>query len=518
MVNCISKVLAGMRNQIQNSPVTVSNIRFLFFCFITFTFAAYFATIGFFVASRPPYHIVGYADHKQSLRSLDKVNLTKKRQRFDSRCAVQDLGCFEASDVLHEEVIMKKMNPLSSHHCFSYCDSNNMTYAGMSQGQLCACANDVRHFVSFTSLSRKCDIKCKDNVTNCEGQRNFRVNRVLSRCVTGEFTSEYVKTRLIGCFEAPSPDSDFKIISATSLVDCFGECDRLRHPVAAFGESFGCSCGKMSSRFNLTHRCACQAKRYVQVYRTLVEDKRCGNIKFLPPRTRKQTVLLSFPGSGNTWVRYLLEKATGVYTGSKYRDEALFKTGFLGELLPNFLRIGIIKCHKALASRGFDENSRFILLIRNPFDATVADFNRYRSSNKSHTGRVTKEVYKKYFSKFIEFRANKWITIMIDAIETKLPLLVIFFEDVVEDPIREVKKMVEFLASKDLKPNDLQDRLACLSQETTGFQKREKRVLDFDPYTAKETKLLYTRIKKLQKYVDSIDVKLPNYTSKYQIS
>ena len=34
-------------------------------------------------------------------------------------------------------------------------------------------------------------------------------------------------------------------------------------------------------------------------------------------------VLASFPGSGNTWSRMLLEYASGVYTGSIYNDITL---------------------------------------------------------------------------------------------------------------------------------------------------------------------------------------------------
>ena len=37
--------------------------------------------------------------------------------------------------------------------------------------------------------------------------------------------------------------------------------------------------------------------------------------------------LASFPGSGNTWVRYLIERATGIYTGSYYDDGDLFRKG-----------------------------------------------------------------------------------------------------------------------------------------------------------------------------------------------
>ena len=42
-----------------------------------------------------------------------------------------------------------------------------------------------------------------------------------------------------------------------------------------------------------------------------------GNANFTP------ALLYSFPGSGNTWCRLLIEWSTGVYTGSMYDDESL---------------------------------------------------------------------------------------------------------------------------------------------------------------------------------------------------
>ena len=38
----------------------------------------------------------------------------------------------------------------------------------------------------------------------------------------------------------------------------------------------------------------------------------------------QQFYLMSFPCSGNTWTRYLLEGATGAFTGSVYSDGSLF--------------------------------------------------------------------------------------------------------------------------------------------------------------------------------------------------
>ena len=48
-------------------------------------------------------------------------------------------------------------------------------------------------------------------------------------------------------------------------------------------------------------------------------------------RQRRPVALVSFPGSGNTWVRGLLEQATGVCTGAEYCDSMLRGSGFIGE-------------------------------------------------------------------------------------------------------------------------------------------------------------------------------------------
>ena len=42
----------------------------------------------------------------------------------------------------------------------------------------------------------------------------------------------------------------------------------------------------------------------------------------LPP-----VALISSPGSGATWLRYLIEGATGVFTGSVHHDAELYEKG-----------------------------------------------------------------------------------------------------------------------------------------------------------------------------------------------
>lgn len=58
----------------------------------------------------------------------------------------------------------------------------------------------------------------------------------------------------------------------------------------------------------------------------------------------QKVALASPPGSGNTWVRHLIQLATGYLTGSSYVDDELLNTGFPGEGIANG-SVVVIKIH-----------------------------------------------------------------------------------------------------------------------------------------------------------------------------
>ena len=59
--------------------------------------------------------------------------------------------------------------------------------------------------------------------------------------------------------------------------------------------------------------------------------------------THYPPLLISFPGSGNTWMRLLIEYSTGIYSGSIYADKSLF------EIMPGEpfcdSSVGVVKVH-----------------------------------------------------------------------------------------------------------------------------------------------------------------------------
>lgn len=126
---------------------------------------------------------------------------------------------------------------------------------------------------------------------------------------------------------------------------------------------------------------------------------------FLFQESRRSVALISFPGSGNTWTRTLLEATSGVCTGSTMCDMSLRYEGFIGENI-NSGTVLVVKTHNATVSWGAMPSSfsSAILLIRNPLDALVSEWNR-RAANDFHvetvhiTGTHTKETTKSHFGK-----------------------------------------------------------------------------------------------------------------------
>lgn len=85
--------------------------------------------------------------------------------------------------------------------------------------------------------------------------------------------------------------------------------------------------GRCDKRY-CTKKQACKI-RYIISMRTYAHDNRCQTRNFLRGHPGKLIALASFPGSGNTWLRHLIETAGGIYSGSVYDDEVLHEQGGL---------------------------------------------------------------------------------------------------------------------------------------------------------------------------------------------
>ena len=136
--------------------------------------------------------------------------------------------------------------------------------------------------------------------------------------------------------------------------------------------------------------------RKVQSHNGHPQDGAC---RFMSQTHRAPVALASYPGSGNTWLRGLLETATGVCTGFEFCDISMRVKGFAGENIVSGAVL-VVKTHGFPSWKGKKGHSgggvRFdsaVFLVRNPLDAVVAEWNRrvannFRGSTVSLTSHV----------------------------------------------------------------------------------------------------------------------------------
>ncbi|XP_052790279.1 WSCD family member CG9164-like [Mya arenaria] len=156
------------------------------------------------------------------------------------------------------------------------------------------------------------------------------------------------------------------------------------------------------------------------------------------------TGLISFPGSGNTWLRHLLQQLTGIGTSSVYCDRSLATTGFPFECEKRWNRTLAVKSHLFNVSdiHSFDRN---ILLIRTPADAFLSYFT-YAAGSSSHTKVPSRQEIARLGNILISPSAS-WLVynINITLTQSRGRVHVVQYENLRTDLRKELKDLSEFL-------------------------------------------------------------------------
>ena len=144
-----------------------------------------------------------------------------------------------------------------------------------------------------------------------------------------------------------------------------------------------------------------------------VQDQVCGETQ--PPD----------PGSGNSWTRYLLEAATGVFTGSFYRNKGIIKAGLYGEARD--YRDGSTLLQKTHEKHIREFGGRGVLVIRNPYKAIISFYNFAKTG--SQTKSVSAERRKtKDFQNFVRLGAERWLELIQDWLLDSTDCYVLMYE------------------------------------------------------------------------------------------
>ena len=133
----------------------------------------------------------------------------------------------------------------------------------------------------------------------------------------------------------------------------------------------------LTSKFAQKQFLNCAARYLLRNSSVLIPQSHqaCKTMSF--QRSGPIVALGSVPGSGNSWVRQLLESATGVYTGAVYCDNSYIEEGMFGEGVTE--NVIAIKTHyspnetKKLINHDID---KAIYIVRNLFECILSENNR----------------------------------------------------------------------------------------------------------------------------------------------
>jgi len=254
-------------------------------------------------------------------------------------------------------------------------------------------------------------------------------------------------------------------------------------------------------------------------------DSICQNfkIKFATSGSLAPTALVSFPGSGNSWIRYLLESGSGVFTGSVYRDKIMAEK-LRGELA-NFTDGSTLvqkTHHRAIFTDKTDHYDmgwrvnhvrQFvgggILVIRNPYQAIISFWN-WEKTNKHSIFASTKSFCSLEFSEFVYKSIGRWYELIEDWIQFGENVQITFYENLVQNPIIEIIKMFSYLKL----PID-KARFKCLSRHLGGNFHRNN-TLEVNPFTQEHHLMIKWAMEKINKTLfEKQRIHLPIYNLEF---
>jgi hypothetical protein len=231
------------------------------------------------------------------------------------------------------------------------------------------------------------------------------------------------------------------------------------------------------------------AEEWKQQPRNFPAQLQC--LRFLDKTITKQftdmigTLLVSYPRSGNTLMRTLLEKATGIVTGSDTRPdrslslELAERHNLVGEGVTHPSMVAFVKTHwPERTGNQVYKGKRAILLVRNPYDAIDSYWNL--NVTKSHTKTVTDSVYERFHDKFERLARNEiciWLQFQDYWLrKANIPVLLIRFEDLIRNPAEQLARAIMFASGANEIPLFWKERIdyvvnGCQSIEGMGSYK-----------------------------------------------
>lgn len=186
------------------------------------------------------------------------------------------------------------------------------------------------------------------------------------------------------------------------------------------------------------------------------------------------TTLATYPRSGNSWIRTLIEKGTGYLTSSVYCDTALEET-FKSEcstttkwLIKTHYPVPVSEKNTGETRNTWKRYDRVLHVVRNPFDS-ILSFHSFNST-KSHTEKANTVIPTDQLEWYVEqYRQHYlyWINVPTSRMLLK-------YEDLKADAVNELRRVSRFLLSPPLDPSDKlftsnEETIKCAVQDEARF-------------------------------------------------
>ncbi|GAA6039819.1 hypothetical protein JCM8097_004238 [Rhodosporidiobolus ruineniae] len=205
-----------------------------------------------------------------------------------------------------------------------------------------------------------------------------------------------------------------------------------------------------------------------------------------PYRTSTRTIFASYPRSGNSYLRSLIERSTGYQTSSVYCDKGLQET-FVGEC-DHSLNFFVKSHFPALSGKISKTDPRFqqfyaqydqaVHVVRNPLDAIISWYHlshspRTKEGFQDHENKLDIDVFDENYRKPILDLAERWRRHTVYWQQAPILTASLRYEDLKAQPIPNMMSLLSFLLpDEDLPP--LQD-VACIAEHHDSLQPYKSR-------------------------------------------
>jgi hypothetical protein len=229
--------------------------------------------------------------------------------------------------------------------------------------------------------------------------------------------------------------------------------------------------------FSLQHQENSEAHDQVYVsnvldiaYRPWEDDPDCREytVGFIRNGSRPMMALMSYPGSGNTWIRGIIERLSGYFTGSIYADKDLYvkgsitfpvkfttenvqikscRIGFYGEVVPIDCGCTIVQKTHDFQKNDYKPfvNKSAILIIRNPYGALVS-YRNFMTTGYSHTASASPTQFTGIsWKKFVTKEIDRWKTKALEWIPKIGHGGILLYEDLKKEKRNQFRNLMRYL-------------------------------------------------------------------------